>query len=89
MGNLDTGIIYRESFFRKLISSECFWVSVMLFVLVAGIAGNSMWSKWCEAEIAKKSMEEGYSQQSLPGQTGVYWVKTSEKAQKPVEAGVQ
>jgi hypothetical protein len=61
----------------------------MLFIIVAGIAGNAMWSKWCESEITKKSMETGYSQQSLPGQTGVYWVKTSEKTQKPAEAGVQ
>jgi len=89
MGDSDTKIVDQETFMKKLISVDAFWIVTLISVLIFAIAITSMWSKWCTMETAKKSMEMGYTQQMFPGERGFYWVKPTETPKRPAEAGVQ
>lgn len=53
-----------------------FVVGGVLAVIV--LAVSIPWSiAWCYTVTTKAAIEAGYEQQSLQGQSGVYWVKVS------------
>jgi hypothetical protein len=89
MSDSDTKIVDKETFMKKLISLDVFWIVTVISVVFFTIAITSMWSKWCTMETTKKAIEMGYSQQMFPGEGGSYWVKPTETPKRPAEAGVQ
>ena len=46
--------------------------------LIAGIAGTVCFCVWQDHEIDRVAMEAGLEQQTLPGEEGVFWVKSTE-----------
>jgi hypothetical protein len=58
----------------------CFIVAIAfcVCVLIAGVSYFNVNNLAVQNEQTKAAMQNGYSQKTLPGVTGAYWVKDSE-----------
>jgi hypothetical protein len=68
-----------KGFWNSLVKQQEFWV--VFGILIIGVCITAIVISYNHGErmIREKAMEQGYSQQSLPGQNSVYWVKDGKK----------
>jgi len=69
----------KQGFWVTLIKMTEPWVVLGILIIGIFVAAMVISYNYGERMVREKAMEQGYSQQSLPGQVSVYWVKDGKK----------